>query len=137
MGQSNESLLEFIKKFRVEPRNQALVCHPDLKPLIESSEPYVSEMGEKIPLLGNISLLGFRVFYSSSIEPTWIPPKDPYIEYEEKDHHWLKTLGYGTWVPGCYLLDLPVSRTMEFPVSEPPSVKFGSYPKHLLRNSAW
>ncbi len=25
----------------------------------------------------------------------WTPPEDPFIEYEPKDYHWLKALGFG------------------------------------------
>lgn len=42
----------------------------------------------------------------------WIPPTDPFIEYEESDHDWLKKLGFGIYEerPVVYVMDMNVLR---------------------------
>lgn len=35
--------------------------------------------------------------YVPKTSRVWVPPTDPFIEFEESDHPWLKKLGFGSY----------------------------------------
>lgn len=62
--------------------------------------PQVAALRGFNPLFG----LEYRIDPSALV---WKPPKDRFIEYEEKDYGWLRALGYGSMEPGMLEMRLP------------------------------
>lgn len=71
--------------------------HPANVALLRDALSIHRNDGPPIPMVG-VAIHESRLLPERSIKRRWFPPaNDRFVTYEEKDHCWLRALGFGAW----------------------------------------